>query len=210
MAYTFGSLVFTPAIKALQERFGSRRQYAKREALGFAPDGLGPSEVEFLAECDSFYIATVGAGGWPYVQHRGGPQGFLKVIDKDTAAFADFGGNKQYVSAGNLATDDRVALIMVDYPRQARLKILGHAKTLEGIEAKAWIDKLRDPQYDAGIERVFVIHVEAFDWNCQQHITPRFTEEQLRSVLAPAEKAMHDLEQENRRLKDELARLKTS
>src|SRR5580693_5610093 len=104
MAYTFGSLVFTPAIKALQERFGSRRQYAKREASGFAPDGLGPSEIEFLAECDSFYIATVGAGGWPYVQHRGGPAGFLKAIDKDTVAFADFGGNKQYVTTGNLTT----------------------------------------------------------------------------------------------------------
>ena len=142
------------------------------------------------------------------MQHRGGPHGFLKAIDKDTVAFADFAGNKQYVTTGNLATDDRAALILVDYPRQARLKILGHVKIVEGVEAKEWIDKLRDPGYDAEIERVFAIHVEAFDWNCQQHITPRFTEEQLRTVLAPAEKAMHDLEQENLRLKNELARLK--
>jgi predicted pyridoxine 5'-phosphate oxidase superfamily flavin-nucleotide-binding protein len=208
MAYTFGSLVFTPAIRALQERFGSRRQYAKREASGFAPDGLGPSEVEFLAECDSFYMATVGSGGWPYVQHRGGPPGFLKAIDKGAVAFADFGGNKQYVTTGNLATDDRVALILVDYPRQARLKILGRVKIVEGSEAQEWIERLRDPRYDAAIERVLVIRVEAFDWNCQQHITPRFTEEQLRSVLAPAEKAMHELEQENLRLKEELAQMK--
>src|SRR5450432_3105911 len=172
MAYTFGSLVFTPVIKKLQERYGSRRQYAKREASGFAPDGLGPSETEFLADRDSFYMASIGETGWPYVQHRGGPKGFLKVIDEHTVAFADFGGNKQYISTGNLKTDDRVALIFVDYPRQARLKILGHVKIAEGPEAKEWIDKLRDPTYDAAVERVLVIHVNAFDWNCQQHITP--------------------------------------
>src|SRR5450755_283138 len=104
MAYNFGSLVFTPVIKALQERYGSRRQYAKRESSGFSPDGLGPSETEFLAHCDSFYMASIGATGWPYVQHRGGPAGFLQVIDDSTLAFADFNGNKQYISAGNLTT----------------------------------------------------------------------------------------------------------
>ena len=200
MAYTFGSLVFTPVIKALQERYGSRRQYAKREASGFSQDGIGSAETQFLAECDSFYMASVGATGWPYVQHRGGPKGFLKVIDDHTIAFADFPGNKQFVSAGNLMTDDRVALILVDYPRQARLKILGHVKILEGAEAKEWVVKLRDKEYEAGVERVFVIHVEAFDWNCQQYITPRFTEEQIRDALAPVEKRMQALEQENEEL----------
>src|SRR5580698_747265 len=156
MAYTFGSLVFTPVIKALQERYHSRRQYAKREASGFAPDGLGPSETEFLAECDSFYMASIGETGWPYIQHRGGPKGFLKVIDGHTIAFADFAGNKQYISTGNLMTNDRVALILVDYPRQARLKILGHAKIVEGPDAKDWIEKVSDPAYDATVERVFV------------------------------------------------------
>jgi predicted pyridoxine 5'-phosphate oxidase superfamily flavin-nucleotide-binding protein len=205
MAYTYGSLVFTPAIKALQERYGSRRQYAKREASGFSQESLGPSETEFLAECDSFYMASVGANGWPYVQHRGGPQGFLKVIDEHTVAFADFRGHKQYISTGNLMTDDRVALILVDYPRQARLKILGHVKILEGTDAKEWVEKVRDPSNDADVERVFVIHVDAFDWNCQQHITPRFTEEQIKAALSPVEKRMEALERENERLKAELA-----
>ena len=208
MAYTFGSLVFTPVIKELQERYGSRRQYAKREASGFSQDGIGPSEIQFLAECDSFYMASVGATGWPYVQHRGGPQGFLKVIDEHTVAFADFRGNKQFISTGNLLTDDRVALIMVDYPRQARLKIVGHVSIAEGTEAMEWIEKARDPDYEAVVERVFVIHVEAFDWNCQQHITPRFTEEQIRGALAPIEERMRMLEQENERLQDEVVRLK--
>src|SRR5271155_2980768 len=124
MAHNFGSLIFTPAIKALQERYGSRRQYARMEQSG-TMDRLGPDEIEFLAERDSFYMATVGATGWPYVQHRGGAKGFLKVIDDRTIAFADFRGNKQFVSTGNIATDNRVALIMVDSPRQTRLKILG-------------------------------------------------------------------------------------
>jgi uncharacterized protein len=206
MAYTFGSLVFTPVIKALQERYGSRRQYAKREASVFSQDGMGPSEIEFLAECDSFYMASIGATGWPYVQHRGGAKGFLKVIDEHTIAFADFRGNKQFISTGNLTTDDRVALILVDYPRQARLKILGHVKIVEGAEANEWIEKVRDRDYDAVIERVFVIHVEAFDWNCQQHITPRFTAEQIQTALSGVEERMRTLEQENERLQGELSR----
>ena len=175
MARNFGSLVFTPVIKALQERYGSRRQYARLEEQGRSTDRLGPDEAGFIAERDSFYMASVGATGWPYIQHRGGPVGFLKVIDEQTIAFADFAGNKQYISVGNLTTDDRVALILVDYPRQARLKILGRARTLEGAQAKDWLDRVRDPSYKAAIERVVVIHLEAFDWNCQQHITPRFT-----------------------------------
>jgi hypothetical protein len=210
MAYVYGNLVFTPVIKALQERYGSRRQYAKRENSAFAPDPIGPSETEFLAECDSFYIASIGSTGWPYVQHRGGPKGFLKPIDAHTLAFADFRGNKQFISAGNLATDDRVALILMDYPRQARLKIIGHAKVLEGDDARNWIEKVRDLEYDGAIERVFVIHAEASDWNCPQHITPRFTEKQIRSALAPVEEQMRTLMQENERLQAELQRSRTA
>ena len=205
MAYTFGSLVFTPAVKALQERYGSRKQYAKREASSFGHEGLGPAEADFLSQSDSFYMASIGATRWPYVQHRGGPKGFLKLIDEHTLAFADFRGNKQFISAGNLTTDDRVALILVDYPRQARLKILGHVTILEGDAAGDWIAKLRDPKYRAVIERVFIIHVEGFDWNCQQHITPRFTEEQIREALTPIENRMRALEQENERLKSNAA-----
>src|ERR1700733_3680171 len=129
MAYTFGSLVFTPVIKALQERYGSRRQYAKRETSGLPDNGLGPAEIEFLAERDSFYMASIGSTGWPYVQHRGGTKGFLKVIDDHTVSFADFRGNKQFISAGNLMTDDRVALILVDYPQDQSHAVVGHQVT---------------------------------------------------------------------------------
>ena len=207
MAKSFGSLVFTPVIKALQERYGSRRQYARLEQGANTPVRLGPDEVEFIGDRDTFYIASVGATGWPYVQHRGGPKGFLKVLDEHTIAFADFGGNKQYVSTGNLMTDNRVALILVDYPRQLRLKLLGRVQIFEGAQAKEWIEKVRDVGYKATIERVYVIRVEAFDWNCQQHIIPRFTEEEIGEALAPLEKRMQGLEDENKKLHNEVVRL---
>src|SRR5436305_12210252 len=141
MAHRFGTLAFTPAVKALQERYGSRRQYARMAEGSSAPDRLTEQEKDFIAERDSFYMASVGATGWPYVQHRGGPKGFLKVIDDYTIAFADFRGNKQFVSTGNVATDNRVALIMIDYPAQARLKILGRAEIFEGEQAREWLDR---------------------------------------------------------------------
>ena len=199
MARNFGSLVFTPLVKALQEKYGSRRQYARMEAGATSPARLGSDESAFIAERDSFYIATVGASGWPYVQHRGGPKGFVNVIDDRTIGFADYRGNKQFITTGNLATDDRVALIMVDYPGQARLKILGHAEVFEG--QGNWTKRLRVAGDDSEVERAYVIHVEAFDWNCPQHITPRFTEEQIRDALAPFERNMKELERENAELR---------
>ena len=202
MAQHFGSLVFTPVVKALQEKYGSRRQYARMEGGSTSLDRLGPDEAAFIAERDSFYMATIGSTGWPYVQHRGGPKGFLKVIDDSAVAFADFRGNKQYISTGNLATDNRVAMIMVDYPHQARLKILGRADIFEGEQAREWIERLRDQGYKAVIERVYVIRVEAFDWNCPQHITPRFTADQIQEALAPFEQRMQELEQENKKLRE--------
>jgi uncharacterized protein len=205
MAHPFGSLVFTPTIKALQEKHGSRRQYARMEESGPARDRLGPIEREFLADRDSFYIASIGSSGWPYIQHRGGPVGFLKVIDDKTLAFANFSGNRQYISSGNLATDSRVALILVDYPRQRRLKILGRAEILEGESATEWIERMPHPEYKASVESVYVIHVEAFDWNCQQHIVPRFTAEEIQQALAPAERRLQELEQENQRLREAIA-----
>jgi predicted pyridoxine 5'-phosphate oxidase superfamily flavin-nucleotide-binding protein len=152
-------------------------------------------------------MASIGATGWPHVQHRGGPKGFLKVIDDQTIAFADFLGNKQFVSTGNLMTDNRVALILADYPRQQRLKILGRAEIFEGERAKAWMDKVRDSRHKATPERVYVIHLEAFDWNCPQRIIPRFAEEEIREAVAPAEKRMQDLQQENQQLRAEAAHL---
>jgi predicted pyridoxine 5'-phosphate oxidase superfamily flavin-nucleotide-binding protein len=205
MANSFGSLVFTPVVKQLQQRYGSRRQYERLAAQSPPYQVLGPDEREFIAERDSFYIASIGSTGWPYVQHRGGPKGFLKVLDERTIAFADYRGNKQYISTGNLVTDDRVALILVDYPRQARLKILGHAKIKERAEAGELLEVVRGDGENTFVERVYVIHVEAFDWNCPQHITPRFTVDEIRTVLAPFEERLHALEAENALLRTQLA-----
>ncbi len=199
MARNFGSLVFTPLVKALQENYGSRRQYARMEASVTSPARMGSDESAFIAERDSFYIATVGASGWPYVQHRGGPKGFLKVIDDRTIGFGDYRGNKQFITTGNLGSDNRVALIMVDYPGQARLKILGHAEVFEG--PGDWTNRLRVAEDGSPAERAYVIHVEAFDWNCPEHITPRFTEEQIREALAPFEQRQDELERENEQLR---------
>ena len=209
MAHPLGSLLFTPAVKALQERHGSRRQYGRLESREGQSDTLGPDESEFIAARDSFYLATVGSGGWPYVQHRGGPKGFLKVLDARTIAFADYAGNKQFISAGNLLTDGRAALIMVDYPAQVRLKILGHVQVLEGEAAKDWLPRVADADYRARVERVFVIRVEAFDWNCRQHITPRYTAEEIQEAIAPLEERVRQLEQENEKLRSEQARGRT-
>jgi uncharacterized protein len=202
---SFGSLVFTPLIKKLQERYGSRRQYERMEKSGEPQNRFTPFETQFLAERDSFYWATTGATGWPYVQHRGGPKGFLKVIDDHTLAFADFRGNKQYISTGNLLTDNRVAVIMVDYPRQARLKVLGRVEIFEGDKAVDWFDRVRMPGERTPIERVFVIHVDAYDWNCPQHITARYTADEIREGLKTVETRLQALEQENEALRKELA-----
>jgi predicted pyridoxine 5'-phosphate oxidase superfamily flavin-nucleotide-binding protein len=203
---SFGSLVFTPLVKKLQERYGSRRQYERMENSGASQDRFTPFETQFLAERDSFYWATIGTTGWPYVQHRGGPKGFLKVIDDHTLALGDFRGNKQYISTGNLLTDNRVAMIMVDYPRQARLKILGRVEIFEGEKAESWLTLVRVPGEKTVIERVFVIHVEAYDWNFPQHITPRYTAEEIREGMQAVEKRVQALEQDNDKLRKELAK----
>jgi hypothetical protein len=208
MAYNFPKLMFTPAMKALQEKHGSRRQYARFEDVA-SPDCFGPNEQRYIATRDSFYIASVAANGWPYVQHRGGPAGFLKTLDPTTLAFADFRGNKQYVTEGNLSSENRVALILVDYPSQSRLKILGRAELIEpdkdATRFAELIDRVRDPEtfsgYGAQVEAIMVVHVEAFDWNCQQHIVPRYTTEQVQQVIAPLEQRIEELEAENAALK---------
>jgi predicted pyridoxine 5'-phosphate oxidase superfamily flavin-nucleotide-binding protein len=205
---SFASLVFTPLVRKLQERYGSRMQYQRMQDSSKKPDRLSGFEVEFLEGRDSFYWATTGATGWPYVQHRGGPKGFIKVIDDQTLALADFRGNKQYISTGNLQSDDRVAMILVDYPRQARLKILGHVEIFEGDAAKPWLRRVTMPGYKAVVERVFVIHIAAFDWNCPQHITPRYTAEEIGEGMRSIEDKVDALEQDNKRLKLEVAELR--
>ena len=206
---SFGSLLFTPVVKQLQERYGSRQQYERTSRSGTSRDHFTPFEVEYLAERDSFYWATIGSTGWPYVQHRGGPKGFLKVIDNHTLALADFRGNKQFISTGNLLTDNRVAMILVDYPRQARLKILGRAEVLDGEKTAEWIDRVRMPGYKAIIERVFVVHVEAYDWNCPQHITPRYTAEEIQGAVHGLEEKLRLTEAGNAELRQEIEDLRS-
>lgn len=192
MGHRFAELAFTPAVKAAQERLGSRAAYRRlEEGEGPHHDRLGPAEAAFLAARDSFYLATVSETGWPYVQHRGGPPGFLKVLDERTLGFADFRGNRQYVSLGNLARDDRVALILVDYPNRRRLKLLGRARPTEEPVVLA---RLEPPGYPARVERGFLVAVEAFDWNCPQHITPRFTAAEIAAAVAPLRARIAELE----------------
>jgi hypothetical protein len=204
MGKSFAKIAFTPLVKQQQTLHGSRSAYDRVEQTGPAGDRLTEAERYFIPARDSFYMASTSETGWPYIQHRGGPKGFLKVIDDHTLAFADFRGNKQYLSTGNLTTNNRVALIMIDYPAQARLKIVGRAEILEGDAAKDWITRLRNPAEKTPIERVFLIHIEGFDWNCPQHITPRYTEEQINEALAPIQKRLADLEQENEQLRQQL------
>jgi len=198
MARAFAEIAFTESVKALQSRYGSRRVYQKFALDQERGDHLSHREKDFLAECDTFYMASVSENGWPYVQHRGGPKGFLKVLDDSTIAFADFRGNKQYISVGNLNTDNRVALFIMDYPNQQRLKLWARGYIVDPGADPELIAKLRDPAYDAHVERAMVMTIDAFDWNCPQHITPRFSEAEVQRRLAP-------LIEENRALKAQLA-----
>lgn len=168
----------SPASKVLQAQHNARTQYERLAALGPLDDALGDFEQQFIAARDSFYLGSVSEDGWPYIQHRGGPVGLLHVLDGRTLAFADFAGNKQYITAGNLATNDRVALFLMDYPHQARLKVIGHARIVALGEDPALEAKIRQSAYAAKVERILVVSIAGYDWNCSQHITPRFTAEE--------------------------------
>jgi hypothetical protein len=191
MGHRFAELAFTDRVRAIQEEEGSRASYARFESGEAHHERLGAAEAAFLAARDSFYLATVSETGWPYVQHRGGPTGFLKVLDASTIGFADFRGNRQYVSLGNLGGDDRVSLILVDYPRRRRLKIMGHARA---VDDPATLARLAVPDYPAMVERGLLIEVAAFDWNCPQHLTPRFTEAEIAAAAAPLHARIAELE----------------
>jgi predicted pyridoxine 5'-phosphate oxidase superfamily flavin-nucleotide-binding protein len=182
MAATFLHTMIGPGARALQEVAGSRASYARMEAQAADVDVLGEREIAFIAARDSFYMASVSEDGWPYVQHRGGPAGFLRRIAGNRIGFADYSGNRQYLSAGNLAADDRVSLFLMDYPNKRRLKLIGHAHRDEN---PATIAALAMPDYGAEAESAFVIDVIGFDWNCPQHITPRFTEAQVKLATQP-------------------------
>lgn len=205
MSRSFAQIAFTPLVKDQQVKHGSRSQYERVEAVGSAGSTLTTHERHFIAEHDSFYLATVSETGWPYIQHRGGEAGFLHVLDDRTIAFADYRGNRQYITLGNLNHDNRIALFLMDYPSRTRLKILGRASVYEGEEAKSYFEQLAASDVRRLAERVIIIRVEAFDWNCQQHITPRYTEDQVVEVMAPVRKRLAELEEENSRLRQELA-----
>ncbi len=197
MAHKFAEIAFTPVVRAIQVKEGSRASYARMDEGDDYNHQLSGREAMFIAARDSFYMASVGETGWPYVQHRGGPAGFMKVLDERTIGFADYSGNRQYVSTGNFSTDNRVALFFMDYPNRTRLKMLGLVRTV-GLDEPKLLAQLEDDDYPAQVERGFIIEVEAFDWNCPQHITPRFTETEIEDQLT-------SLQTENRHLKALLA-----
>jgi uncharacterized protein len=202
MGYRFGELAFTPIVQAQQKRHGSRSQYERFETGDSEGDRLRPPEQEFIRARDGFYMASTSETGWPYIQYRGGAPGFLHVLDDQTVGFADLRGNRQYISTGNLLHDDRVALFLMDYAAQARLKILGHAEILEDTpEAQQWLERLRIPGEKTPAERAILIHVEAYDWNCQQHITPRYTQGEIAAMLEPFRRRLEAYEEENARLR---------
>lgn len=205
MSRSFAKISFTPLVKEQQVKHGSRSQYQRMESAGPADPALTSYERQFITARDSFYLATVSETGWPYIQHRGGEGGFLHVLDDRTIAFADYRGNSQYITLGNLDHDDRVALFLMDYPSRTRLKILGRAAVYEGEDARPYLERLADSDTRRLIERVLVIRVEAFDWNCQQHITPRYTEEQIVHLMTPVRERLAELEEENRKLRLRLA-----
>jgi len=176
MSRAFARIAFTESVKEAQRRNGARPNGERLEAHPAARDALTPELARFIAERDSFFMATASHAGWPYVQHRGGPPGYLKVLDERTLAFADFSGNRQYLSLGNLAENDRVHLFLMDWAHARRLKIWGRAEAVEDV---GLIEALMPTGYDARPERAIRIHVEAWDMNCNQHITPRFTEREL-------------------------------
>jgi predicted pyridoxine 5'-phosphate oxidase superfamily flavin-nucleotide-binding protein len=194
MADQFAELAFTPAVQAFQERMGSRKAYAKAEGGPVQHDRLGRAEMAFIQARDSFYMATVSETGWPYIQHRGGPAGFVRVLDEKTLGFADYRGNRQYISLGNLSRNNRVSLFFMDYPDQARLKLLGRARLVELDEEPELAARLTIPDYKAKVERCFLISIEAFDWNCTQHITPRFTAAEVSAATEPLLQRIRELE----------------
>lgn len=203
MARNYVHTLFSFDARRLQAEDGSRDAYARMEqGADGTPDQLGEAEAAFIAARDSFYLASVTSEGWPYVQHRGGPPGFLKLLDGNRLGFADYRGNRQHVSTANLLTEPRVSLFLMDYPNRRRLKLLGRAEIVTAKQDPALVAALMPPGYKAVAERAYVIAVDGFDWNCPQHITPRFTQAEIATAAQP-------LHAEIARLRTELERLRS-
>ena len=196
-------IAFTDSVKAIQQRMGSRKQYERMETTGGWDNAIPKDLAEFIGERDSFYLATANANGQPYIQHRGGPKGFLKVLDERTLAFADFAGNRQYITIGNLSENKQAFLFLMDYPSQTRVKIWGTAEVVEN--DPRLVKQLSDPSYKGKPERVIRFHVEAFDINCRQHIQPRFTQAEIAELVEPLRARLAELEAENQALKNQSA-----
>ena len=195
MAYGFLDALMTPGVRSVQAAMGVEKVWA--DFKGHREfDRFGEQEIAFIGAQDSLFMATTGESGWPYIQHRGGQRGFLKVLDERTLAFPDFKGNLQYLSIGNLSTDARAALILVDYPHRSRMKILARVEVI-GVEERPEVTRLVvDSDYKAKVERIIILHLVTFDWNCPQHITPRFTEAEVKEAVAPLMQRITALEAE--------------
>jgi uncharacterized protein len=205
--HTYLQTLTTPAVAAVQQQYGSRAAM-ERATEGWDTDNrLGEYEVEFIEGRDGFYLGTVGETGWPYVQYRGGPAGFLRLLDDTTLGWADFRGNRQYLSMGNLGASPKVSLFLMDYAKQRRLKILGNAEVVDVQDDAALANTLTVPGYDARVERAVVVHVVGYDWNCPQHITPRYTAAELRPVIDRLEAEAQRLREENAQLRERLSAL---
>jgi len=203
MADKYMQLVLTPAVQEAQDKY-----FGKHQVVENAPetDALTPDEAGFIDGRDSFYMATVSETGWPYVQHRGGPPGFVKVLGPNLIGFADFKGNRQLVSTGNLGVTDRVALFMMDYPNRTRLKLLGHARVLDAREHPELLDQLVPDKLRTKVERLFLIQVISYDWNCPQYITPRFTAAEVEKYAAGLKARIAELEAQLATRNQELSR----
>lgn len=196
MADTFLEIAFTDSVMAAQERYYGKAQSAHGSAEG---DPLTDDEIGFIGTRDSFYMATVSETGWPYMQHRGGRPGFLRVVSPTALAFADYKGNRQMLSTGNLAANNRVCLFLMDYPRRARLKIFGHARVEDARAHPERIAQFAEPEDARLVERVFLVDVVSYDWNCPKYITPRYTADEVEKAVAPLRQRIADLEAERRK-----------
>ncbi|SFI05173.1 pyridoxamine 5'-phosphate oxidase family protein [Halpernia frigidisoli] len=199
----YAQLAFTDAVKNLQEKQGSRNGYDRMEKMSVV-DGLTDNEISFIQDRDSFYMASFGENEFPYIQHRGGPKGFVKVIDDKTIGFVDFAGNKQYISAGNIVTNNNVAIIMVSYPHRARLKLYAKAKIVDLENDQKLYELLKPEDYQFRPERMMVFEIQAYDWNCPQYITLRFTSEEIEEILKPQKEYILTLENKVKMLEEKL------
>lgn len=204
MSHRWHEIAFTPAVERAQEAEGSREAYAKATEKAGPNDRFTEREVGFVARRDGFYLASVSETGWPYVQFRGGPPGFVRVLGEATLGWADFRGNQQYVTVGNVEQDDRVAMFFMDYPSKRRLKLFGHLSYTAAADDPELAASLAVPGYKATVQRSALVRLTAFDWNCPQHIPQRYTVAELADVLAPVYEAMEALERENAELRARL------